>query len=249
MGKWSSKGTKTYLARKTNGKLTSFYEEVRDRIQKNHVKNLLSIGGGTGELEIELMLEFPNLNLTFLEPNSELFQTAKTDLDEFKSRTKFVETTFQQYEIDEPFDLIFAGHSWYYIEPNPKMIHKAIGLLNQSGQLFIGLKDRHSYTIDLFQKVRGFDSETFTADDFELILNNEKIKHNRIKKAFRTSSTRYFEKDDINPKALTWVAWMTDLEVDSLSADQKQLAYKALKTWEVDGEILSHESLFAITKD
>jgi SAM-dependent methyltransferase len=91
---------------------------------------LLEVGSGTGRATLPLARR--GLRITALEPGHNLAMHARRNLRGFE--VDVVETSFEDWEADRDFALVFAATSWHWIDPAVKYT-KAWRVLRSGGHL------------------------------------------------------------------------------------------------------------------
>jgi len=106
------------------------FKELRQAAHLISTSRLLEIGAGTGQATQELVKI--SSHVTALEPGPELMSIAKKKV----TRANFVQSTFENFTSDEPFDCIFSASAWHWVDFTVGYKH-ARELLSDHGYLAI----------------------------------------------------------------------------------------------------------------
>ena len=112
---------------------------LQQRIDWTGVEHVLSIGCGTGAVELSLATSRPGLTLVCVEPDEGF-----ADIVEAAARTRGLDRVrvarrrFEDFEAGaQRFDLVLMSHSLYYMEDPAEQLDRAASLLSERGELVI----------------------------------------------------------------------------------------------------------------
>ena len=100
------------------------------------VRSLLSVGGGEGVVEAELLQQAPDAGIWYLDPSPEQASAFRSLLDErgLLSRVRGIaQSTFQEYATPHRFDRIVSMFSWFFVGADEPELRKLIDLLAPGG--------------------------------------------------------------------------------------------------------------------
>jgi SAM-dependent methyltransferase len=117
-----------------------------------NVGSVLSVGGGGGMVEAELLLRAPDAGVWYLDPSPEQAAAFRAHLGArgLTDRIRGVaQSTFQGYETNRRFDRIVSMFSWFFVGADEPELRKLTGLLAPGGIALIVLPGRESIEADL----------------------------------------------------------------------------------------------------
>lgn len=130
-------------------------------------RSLLSIGGGEGIVEANLLRNAPQAKMWYLDPSSEQCQAFRQHmrLENLLDRVEEVaETTFQAYTTEQKFDRIVSMFSWFYIGTDQRWLRKLLDLLSSKGTACLVLPNAESIEAD-FNRSFSPDKRTTLVSD------------------------------------------------------------------------------------
>jgi SAM-dependent methyltransferase len=115
------------------------------------VRSLLSVGGGEGLVEAELLVRAPDAGIWYLDPSPEQGAafTAHLDARGLSDRIRGVaQSTFQEYESAIGFDRIVSMFSWFFVGADESVLRKLTSLLAPGGIALLVLPGPESIEAD-----------------------------------------------------------------------------------------------------
>jgi SAM-dependent methyltransferase len=150
-GLWHESSSKRFLKRIQYDPADLFDGPVlmrmRELVDFDIVKNVLSIGCGNGRFELPLLEHFP-ITVDFIEPSPIMFEQLGKNLKRSKGPGKagvLFNGQFEEFSIEKQYDFIFGIHSFYFTENAVICAQKAAQLLNSTGHLAIVLHARDGF--------------------------------------------------------------------------------------------------------
>ena len=140
------------------------------------VRSLLSVGGGEGLAEAELLRHAPDADIWYLDPSLEQAAAFRAHLDAsgLSSRVRGVaQSTFQGFETSHRFDRIVSMFSWFFVGADEPELRKLLGLLAPGGMALIVLPGRESIEADLNDALSPDRNTTLVSQD--LVAGLERI--------------------------------------------------------------------------
>ncbi|MBL7150551.1 methyltransferase domain-containing protein [Candidatus Microgenomates bacterium] len=120
-----------------------FYNEVEDYLGDINGKKVLSVGCGTGTLEIKLAEKFPNSKIVGLDLSPKMVKQAR-----LKSKTlanvEFIEGNSESLPFNKKsFDVVLCIHSFHHYSNQEIALQEAFRVLKKNGNFIMieGLKD------------------------------------------------------------------------------------------------------------
>ena len=110
------------------------YQDIQALADMTAAATILEIGAGSGIATYEMAARW-NVRITALEPGAELLHLARKRCRQYPN-IRFVQSTFEEYETPETFDLIVAATAYHWIDPAVKLT-KPAKLLKDSGVLAV----------------------------------------------------------------------------------------------------------------
>ena len=132
--------------------------ESLQTLKKN--MSFFSIGGGYGALEAHIAKNF-DAKFGFLEPTPSLYAQAQERFLRFGVSSHQIEqhqTTFQETEYTNQYDLVLAIHSWYYIGLFEEQFRKALAMIKPGGRLMIALSSNKDWDKQILNSVGAHDT-------------------------------------------------------------------------------------------
>jgi SAM-dependent methyltransferase len=132
------------------------------------VQSLLSIGGGEGLVEAELLRHAPDAGIWYMDPSPEQAAAFRAHLDAggLSSRVRGIaQSTFQEFATPHRFDRIVSMFSWFFVGTNKPDLHKLIDLLAPGGMALIVLPGRESIEADLYEALSPDRHTTLVSQD------------------------------------------------------------------------------------
>jgi SAM-dependent methyltransferase len=142
------------------------------------VHSLLSVGGGEGLVEVELLQHAPDAGIWYLDPSPEQASAFRAHLDArgLLSRVRAIaQSTFQEYATPHRFDRIISMFSWFFVGAGEPELRKLIDLLAPGGMALIVLPGRESIEADFNDALSPDRHTTLVSED--LIAGLERIGH------------------------------------------------------------------------
>jgi len=116
-----------------------------------HGTSVLSIGGGSGLLEVELIKNYL-VKLSYVDPSHNLVESFIASLNQHQLNSylqELYEGEFQSFETASRYDLILCIHAWQYLGYDEAILKKALSLLKPDGKLCIVLTSEKAFSKDL----------------------------------------------------------------------------------------------------
>jgi len=133
--------------------------------------SLLSIGGGSGRLEVQVALDY-KAKIGFVDPSTNLYGSFWSRVRKANIVNQIQEKflgSFQEFESKYSYDLIISIHSWYFIGCDKELLDKALGLMARDGKLLIVLCSASDWSIPLKRCLQNNmfseGQNTFTLED------------------------------------------------------------------------------------
>jgi SAM-dependent methyltransferase len=140
------------------------------------VRSLLSVGGGEGLVEAELLRHAPDAGIWYMDPSPEQAAAFRAHLDAggLSSRIRdTTQSTFQDFATSHRFDRIVSMFSWFFVGADEPELHKLIGLLAPGGIAMIVLPGSESIEADLNEALSPDRRTTLVSQD--LVAGLERI--------------------------------------------------------------------------
>jgi SAM-dependent methyltransferase len=140
------------------------------------VRSLLSVGGGEGLVEAELLSHAPQADIWYMDPSPEQAAAFRAHLDArgLSSRVRGVaQSTFQEFAPSQRFDRIVSMFSWFFVGADEPELAKLINLLAPGGMALIVLPGRGSIEADLNEALSPDRHTTLVSQD--LVAGLERI--------------------------------------------------------------------------
>lgn len=211
------------------------------------VNNILSIGGGEGDVEKFIMGSVPNSSIWFIDPSEEQCISFRKKMEEqgLKGRIKDIsQITFQDYSNDVMFDRILSVHSWFYIGLEEQWLQKLLDLLTYKGEALIILPNENTVENEFSgdSQIPKFGTKLF-----------EKLKTLSciVEKYSYTkwlSPRTLFEGDKLTFEAQAFVTFISMHEHDNFNENNWKQAYDKLKSREEAQGIPVIWDLFVVKK-
>jgi len=128
---WASFYDSTFLA----GYFTKYYEKVEAYLGDLSDKTLLSVGCGTGTLEISLAQKYPQSKITGLDISQKMVKRAKSKSVEMPN-VEFFEGDSENLQFgNESFDYVLCIHSFHHYPDQLNALTGFKGVLKKGGEL------------------------------------------------------------------------------------------------------------------
>jgi SAM-dependent methyltransferase len=144
-GLWHESSSKRFLKRIKYEPADLFdgpvLKRMREFVDFDVVKNVLSIGCGNGRFELPLLERFP-ITVDFIEPSPFMFEQLGKTLNVGKGPGKagvLFNGLFEEFSTEKQYDCIFGIHSFYFMDNAVACAQRATQLLKSSGHLAIVL--------------------------------------------------------------------------------------------------------------
>jgi SAM-dependent methyltransferase len=159
-GLWHESSSKRFLNRIKYDPADLFdgpvLKRMRELVDFDALRSVLSIGCGNGRFELPLLKRFP-ITVDFIEPSAFMFEQLGKNLNisEGPGRAEVLfNGPFEEFSTKKRYDLIFGIHSFYFMDNAVTCAQRAVQLLNSSGHLAIVLHARDGFGRRL---IREFD--------------------------------------------------------------------------------------------
>lgn len=110
------------------------YRDIQEYAGITESTRILEIGAGSGIATHEMALRW-NAGITAIEPGADLLTIARQRCRQFPI-VQFIQSTFEEYEASEQFDLIVSATAFHWIDPAIKLT-KPARLLKDNGVLAV----------------------------------------------------------------------------------------------------------------
>lgn len=151
---------------------------LKELVPWSNVEAILSIGGGDGYIELELLGCIPRGKLWYIDPSveqCEVFKRSVTNRNLSDRVEEIQQLTFQQYEVHCKFDLVLSIFSWFYIGNEMNCYEKLMKVLKPQGIACILMPNIESIETD-FNLVYSPDERTvLTGDKVERDMKDQNI--------------------------------------------------------------------------
>jgi trans-aconitate methyltransferase len=98
------------------------FEKLQQSANLTANSRILEVGAGTGQATVDLAKITPRI--VSLEPGSELVRIARAKVP----GVNFVQSTFEDFVSEEPFDCIFSAAAWHWVDPTVAYRHASESL-------------------------------------------------------------------------------------------------------------------------
>lgn len=137
------------------GHTPNYFGLLNERGFLNHCKSILDIGGGFGELDLEL-LKKTECDLGYIEPSeaySEVFRGELKRAGLEQRVTEFFQGPLQEYAPKQLYDLVMAIHSWYAFGLDEKALRTALSAVEPGGRLLISIVGPKNFTRSIMARL------------------------------------------------------------------------------------------------
>jgi trans-aconitate methyltransferase len=110
------------------------YRDIQEYAGITEATHILEIGAGNGIATHEMACHW-NADITALEPGADLLAIARQRCRQFP-RVQFVQSTFEEYDASEQFDVITSATAFHWVDPAIKLT-KPAKLLKDGGVLAV----------------------------------------------------------------------------------------------------------------
>ncbi|MCB0357560.1 MAG: class I SAM-dependent methyltransferase, partial [Bdellovibrionales bacterium] len=188
----------------------------------NNTSSVLSIGAGSGEVELELLKQF-DLKLGYIDPSESLAEKFQADMRS-TAKTELMQDfhvgTFETFETKNKYDLIMAIHSWYYISTDIKTFKKLFNALSTRGKAFILLTTKADFTKELISEFCP-ERKNFTSEDFDVALESLGIVHKVYKFQVPVNYKSCFARGGFSVFGQNWISYFLRRDYESLTQNMK----------------------------
>lgn len=123
-------------------------------IRKNKIKHIIDIGCGEGGYLTRISVKFPNVDLTGIEINKEVAESARSNCRDFKN-INIINSNVHDYMPEGKADLIMVNNLLHYIEPQDRkqLLSRLKSWLSRNGSITIITPILHSKKGEAFSSV------------------------------------------------------------------------------------------------
>jgi SAM-dependent methyltransferase len=187
------------------------------------VRSLLSVGGGEGLVEAELLRHAPDAGIWYLDPSPEQAAAFRSLLDArgLSSRVRGVaQSTFEDFATPHRFDRIVSMFSWFFVGADEPELRKLIDLLAPGGMALIVLPGRESIEADFNYALSPDRHTTLVSED--LVAGLERIGQTADLHSFTKwlDNDEMFDDDAPSDASLAFAAFVAMRPISELTEEE-----------------------------
>jgi cyclopropane fatty-acyl-phospholipid synthase-like methyltransferase len=218
----------------------NFEMELRKQNLVKGVRSLISIGAGTGELELSLGSK-EGIRLSYIDPSESASEAYRKKAHILGLDSQCLETFtggFEDYTVKQKYNLVLSIHSWYAFGKNASLLKKALSMVSPEGRLFIALISKKSLVwklADLFQNKEG--SNNLCAEDISEFSNTLQISHEFIENRRSFPASYFLKNNQLTQPARDVAAFLNFSSWEEIDLPLREKAREVFQASEKSGQI------------
>lgn len=209
---------------------------------------LLSIGAGTGDIEIQIARDFP-IQIGYLEPNKGLANNFKKEFLSLFTKEHLLDfwpNTFQSFSGQQQYDAILSVQSWYYVGQMQAAFNKAFSLIKPNGELIIVIMRPECLIAEIVKYYQPQSDSLRTSEDIIHYLKTNNLSYTCHHFNQKRKNTVLKEDGNLTEHGEKWISYMAGKNWLDMSQEKQQGVVELIRHNETKGYFDILDTIFVI---